>query len=221
MDRVMVFTVTATGYPIQSRYGVYPKPSELAMYATARMIRFTYQMFSLYKEEGTLLETVDMWIESGKQAINEKSIERTGITRELMDKQTCHSVADVSDRFFAQVGLQCPIVCYNAALHLHLFASELYRHGLHTQLDRLMGLLPNVFCLMQQSVEICAIPSERKASRFKIPSLVEICRCLGEKDEEDEAKKADVSQKTICHIALVARCFFHLKSLYYGRLNNE
>lgn len=211
MDRVLVFTVTATGYPIQSRYGIYPKPSELAMYATARIIRLTYQTFSLSGEkEGTLLETVDMWINSGKPAINEKSVERTGITREWMEKQTCHTVQEFSDRFFAN---HCPVVCYNASLHLHLFASELYRNGLHAQLDTLMGLLPNVFCLMQQSVEICAIPSERKSSRFKIPSLIEICRCLGEKEEDDEK---DVTQKTLNYLARVSCCFFHLKSLYYG-----
>lgn len=232
MDRLMVFTVTSTGYPIQSRYGIYPKPSELAMYHSARIIRLTYQMFSLYDEkkdeEGKVLDTVDMYIHSGKDAINEKCTERTGITRDWMEKQTCQSIKDFSDRFFAQVSLPCPIVCYNASLNVHLFASELYRHGLHTELRTLMGLLPNIFCLMQQSIEICKIPSERKSTRYKVPSLFEISRCLFgaiQEQQQNNLQNHDENNpgdRPLRHIQHVAQCFFHLKNMYEShRLKSE
>lgn len=219
-DKILVFTVTATSFPIQRTFGLYPAPSELAMYERARVLRFTYQTYRLHGEkEGEPVETVDMYVKSGIGAITQACIDRTGITKEFMETTAQHTVHEFSERFFNTIknngDKPVPILCYNASLQFHLFGSELYRHGLKEEFKLLTTLLPEVFCLMQQCVDVCKIPSERKNIRYKTPSMFDItCTLL---PSSSSPPPSSSSHDNLHHIEQVARCFFALKNTYYSR----
>jgi hypothetical protein len=218
MDRILVFALTATGFPIQKTFSIYPNPREQSMYEKARVLRFSYSTYALFGEkEAELIETVDMYV--NQSCITDASIERTGIDGK---HETFHSVQDFSIRFFRELDSSSPlIVSYNASLHFHLFGAELYRHGLKDELQRLISLLPTVFCLMQQSVEICKIPSPRKNVRYKTPSMFEICSLLAIESPPPSSSSSCSSSSALRynnlrHIDEVARCFFQLKKTYFS-----
>lgn len=128
------------------------------------------------------------------------AMEKNGLTKEFLDKQTLSSRKEALEQFFSDMKDVGLVVAHNAEFDIWHIDSAAERYGVLTE------QWPNVYDTMKETTDFCAIPSSNLYyDDYKWPKLSELAACLDV--EYDEARL----HNSMADVELTMECF---KKLY-------